>query len=377
MATSLLAADVDAVLARAQQAHGAPGGPFPSPADWRDQWIYFLMLDRFSHPGAAPRHLPFDDLGFADFQGGTFSGVAEKLPYLKALGMGAIWLSPVLKNLPFRPTHHGYGIHHFLHAEPRFADDPAHADDDLGALVIAAHAQDLFRAADFNPAGVPALEGLRMAAPDAVLPHLNAWQQFDNTTFTLVASGGNMRVPRASGGYWLYLGTGVFTIPADEPTVNLRSFPMDTPESRHRVLRCETDHTLGYPDERTCKQTVNAVDRNKAVTFYRQPPSDWSPEIVIARMFTPLDNSALRATELADDQPITCNALPAEIMIDRVGVPGGSDIDTLDSQFSAHAQETMAKLLRSVTAVSPQKDADGEQATRTHSRSLLSSGLLT
>ena len=25
--------------------------PFPSPADWRDQWIYFLMVDRFNKPG--------------------------------------------------------------------------------------------------------------------------------------------------------------------------------------------------------------------------------------------------------------------------------------------------------------------------------------
>ena len=24
--------------------------PFPSPVDWRDCWIYFLMLDRFNNP---------------------------------------------------------------------------------------------------------------------------------------------------------------------------------------------------------------------------------------------------------------------------------------------------------------------------------------
>ena len=28
--------------------------PFPSPGDWRDQWIYFLMIDRFNNP-VAPR----------------------------------------------------------------------------------------------------------------------------------------------------------------------------------------------------------------------------------------------------------------------------------------------------------------------------------
>jgi len=28
---------------------------FPSPADWRDHWIYFLLVDRFDNPSAPPR----------------------------------------------------------------------------------------------------------------------------------------------------------------------------------------------------------------------------------------------------------------------------------------------------------------------------------
>ena len=55
------------------------------------------MVDRFNNPSAAPKHLPFDDPGFANYQGGKFSGVQAQLPYIKALGAGAIWLSPVLK----------------------------------------------------------------------------------------------------------------------------------------------------------------------------------------------------------------------------------------------------------------------------------------
>src|SRR6185437_17107535 len=34
--------------------------PFPSPQDWRDSWIYFLMVDRFNNPTAPPRQLPSD-----------------------------------------------------------------------------------------------------------------------------------------------------------------------------------------------------------------------------------------------------------------------------------------------------------------------------
>jgi len=142
--TSLFAADFQAILDQAVTPPDSGAVPFPSPEDWRDRWIYFLMLDRFNNPSARPNHQPFDDPNFSGFQGGTFSGLQQQLPYIKQLGAGAIWLSPVLKNFIFDPdTYHGYGIHNFISAEPRFANNPAAADNELRALVDAAHQQDL------------------------------------------------------------------------------------------------------------------------------------------------------------------------------------------------------------------------------------------
>ena len=47
--------------------------------------------------------------------------------------------------MPFEEgTYHGYGIHHFLRADPRFAQDPLHADDELRSLVDAAHQLGLY-----------------------------------------------------------------------------------------------------------------------------------------------------------------------------------------------------------------------------------------
>jgi glycosidase len=142
--TSLFSADFQAVLDQAVNPPNPAAAPFPSPADWRDRWIYFLMLDRFNNASAPPRHQPFDDPNFFGFQGGKFSGVRQQLPYIKKLGAGAIWLSPVLKNFSFDANaYHGYGIHNFIRAEPRFADNPSLADDELRQLVDAAHQQDL------------------------------------------------------------------------------------------------------------------------------------------------------------------------------------------------------------------------------------------
>jgi len=145
MYTSLYAPEVQAVLDNAEAAAGQRNGSWSSPADWRDQVIYFLMVDRFNNPAAAPVHQPYDDPNYSQYQGGKFAGVQAQLQYIKNLGAGAIWLSPVLKNLPFDAgSYHGYGIHDFLRAEPKFAVNPANADDELRALVDAAHQAGLY-----------------------------------------------------------------------------------------------------------------------------------------------------------------------------------------------------------------------------------------
>jgi glycosidase len=144
MPSSLFADDFQSVLDQARDSGSGTLALTPSPEDWRDQWIYFLMVDRFNNRLRAPR-ARFDDPNFVDFQGGTYRGIQAQLPYLKELGVGAIWLSPVIRNLNFeKGTYHGYGIHDFLRAEPRFAENPDHADDELRELVDAAHREGLF-----------------------------------------------------------------------------------------------------------------------------------------------------------------------------------------------------------------------------------------
>ncbi len=161
MPTSTMGTDVQAVFnqARAPQTKRVTVGdetveistPFPSPADWRDQWIYFLLVDRFDNPQAPPRFAPFDGM-HGVFQGGTFNGVRQRLDYLRQMGVGAMWLSPVLKNCQYNPgTYHGYGIQDFLQVDPRFASNPQAAqanpqlaEDELRALVDEAHARGIY-----------------------------------------------------------------------------------------------------------------------------------------------------------------------------------------------------------------------------------------
>src|SRR2546423_11771827 len=110
------------------------GAVFPSPADWRDEVFYFLLPDRFSDGGEAQRPL-FDPAAPGahaapskaawmsagkSFQGGTIRGIRDKLPYLAALGVSALWVGPVWKQRIDLDTYHGYGIQNFLAIDPRF-----------------------------------------------------------------------------------------------------------------------------------------------------------------------------------------------------------------------------------------------------------------
>lgn len=138
---------------------------FPSPVAWEDEVLYFLMLDRFSDGRenlfidndehlvttgstppfqspdrgnatrtAAERQKWFDAGG--GFVGGTLRGLETKIGYLSRLGITAIWISPVFRQVASQDTYHGYGIQNFLDIDPRFG-----TRDDLVSVVRTAHQQ--------------------------------------------------------------------------------------------------------------------------------------------------------------------------------------------------------------------------------------------
>jgi glycosidase len=136
----------------------------PSPAAWEDQVLYFLLVDRFSDGnerggfgddsgspvsfGATPLHteedsnrIDYDDWLRAGntWQGGTIKGLKSKLGYLKRLGITALWVSPVFRQVAFEPSYHGYGIQNFLDVDPHFG-----TRKELREFVQAAHAHGIY-----------------------------------------------------------------------------------------------------------------------------------------------------------------------------------------------------------------------------------------
>jgi neopullulanase len=128
-----------------------------------DDVIYFIMPDRFAD-GDQSNNNPAKSPGLYDrtrgryYHGGDFQGIIDHLPYLKDLGVTAIWINPVYDNTdrpderemypeteggPRRPTtaYHGYGAIDFYGVEEHYGTmaklrelvDKAHA---LGFKVI-------------------------------------------------------------------------------------------------------------------------------------------------------------------------------------------------------------------------------------------------
>ncbi len=168
-----------------------------------------------------------------------------------------------------------------------------------------------------------------------ILQHMNAWGQWSNVRFDLTTGSAQVRIARMQDGYWSYLGTDILQIPANQPTMNLQGFTMETLDSEfYRVVRHETGHTLGFPHEHMRQEIINRIDQEKAITYF-MATQGWTRTEVINQVLTPLAKSALLATAQADIHSIMCYWLPASIMKDGITVDGGADIDSQDAQFAS------------------------------------------
>lgn len=169
-----------------------------------------------------------------------------------------------------------------------------------------------------------------------ILGHMNAWAETASVKFTESKSEPQVRIARVPGdGYWSYLGTDILQIPPGEPTMNLEAFTMQTEESEYRrVVRHETGHTMGFPHEHMRAQLVQKIDRNKAFDFFNLTQG-WSKAEVETQVLTPIEESRLIGTELADALSIMCYQIPGAITVDGHPIPGGTDIDPTDYAFAA------------------------------------------
>jgi glycosidase len=118
--------------------------------DWRDAVLYFVFVDRFFDGDPSNNGSPVPNVPTAaNFQGGDFAGVTQKIEegYFTDLGINALWLSVPMDNTEASgpgddgqnySAYHGYWPQDLDATESRFG-----TLEELQALVAAAHAKDI------------------------------------------------------------------------------------------------------------------------------------------------------------------------------------------------------------------------------------------
>jgi cyclomaltodextrin glucanotransferase len=142
----------------------AQKNPFITEREFREEIIYFLIVDRFYDAtseeeerrgvwdrGETPGLYDKTWTQWGKYWGGNLLGIIDKIPYLKSLGITAVWLSPLFEqvdDMQFdRAPMHGYWTKDFKRINPRFIPEgesnSIRSSETIHKLVSALHAANI------------------------------------------------------------------------------------------------------------------------------------------------------------------------------------------------------------------------------------------
>lgn len=98
---------------------------------WHGRTVYFAMTDRFAG-GAGPC-----GNGTKEWCGGTLTGLISKLDYIAGMGFDALWITPVVEQVPWRDYWNGTGYHGYWARDFHKIESHLGSEADLIALSAA------------------------------------------------------------------------------------------------------------------------------------------------------------------------------------------------------------------------------------------------
>lgn len=105
---------------------------------WAEDIVWYQIFpDRFCRADVGNKEtlkvLPWgkeNGARFYDFYGGNLRGITDKLEYIKDLGIGGLYLTPIMRS----DTNHRYNVHDYTQVDPELG-----GEDDLKELIAKAH----------------------------------------------------------------------------------------------------------------------------------------------------------------------------------------------------------------------------------------------
>lgn len=123
----------------------------PVARDWRNAIVYFVLTDRFANgdPGNDRSYgrAPDGAEEIGTFHGGDLKGLTERLDHIASLGVDALWISAPYEQIHGwvgggdRGDFRHYGYHGYYALDFTQLDANMGSEDDLRALISAAHAR--------------------------------------------------------------------------------------------------------------------------------------------------------------------------------------------------------------------------------------------
>lgn len=102
-------------------------------AAWKQRSVYQVLTDRFAREDGSTNACT----SLSNYCGGNYQGMIQQLDYIQGMGFDAIWISPIVDNID--NGYHGYWARNWEGVNTNFG-----SEDDLKALVDAAHAKDMW-----------------------------------------------------------------------------------------------------------------------------------------------------------------------------------------------------------------------------------------
>jgi glycosidase len=146
MRCTRLCGTASVILAWLASAGSSAAAPPRDARDWRDEIVYFAMIDRFDD--GEPRNNDhgageFDPTSGAHYSGGDLAGLTRRLDYIRGLGATALWITPPVRHQWWDGEvgyggYHGYWGEHFAEVDPHFGELR-----DYRALADGLHARDM------------------------------------------------------------------------------------------------------------------------------------------------------------------------------------------------------------------------------------------